>query len=230
MSGWLADGYGHPFFNKLMASAGSAIFLFLSAICPFGSCPGQSNGDLFYIPAKSSRPLPALIILSCTGAIQTDLDSCKPIADSLGWALATCAKSRNHRDSRLNDYDIMATYSALLAKHEIDRERVFLYGFSGQGVQALMSVFLHPEAFRGALSVCGHDGAMGMARPEVLGGKLFYLVTRKKDWNRAANIRMAAALTRAGARDTLIVTEGKHEPKGYREIFQGCRWLNKNAR
>lgn len=186
----------------------------------------QKTGDLFYAPSKAGEPMPALIVLSCTGATKADLDSCKPIADSLGWALATCAKSRNHRDARFNDHDIMMTYSALAGKYPIDRSRVFIYGFSGQGVQALTSVFLHPEAFRGAVSICGHDGAMGLARWEELQGKAFYLVTRQKDWNREANGRMDSALRRAGIKDTLVITKGKHEPKGFREALEGCRWLD----
>lgn len=194
------------------------------------ACLGQQAGDLFYHPAASKTPSPALIILSCTGATGADLDSCRPIADSLGWALATCAGSRNHRDPRFNDYDIMATYSALAARHPIDRDRVFIYGFSGQGVQALTSVFLHPEAFRGAVSICGHDGAMGLARWEELRGKAFYLVTRTNDWNREGNARMDAAFRKAGIRDTLIVTKGKHEPKGFKEVLKGCRWLDRVCR
>ncbi len=60
----------------------------------FYAAYGAGNqGDLFYVPAGARRSVPALIILSCTGATQADLDSCRPIADSLGWALATCAKA-----------------------------------------------------------------------------------------------------------------------------------------
>lgn len=200
----------------------------LGLVCP--PCPGQKAGDIFYAPGKAAKPMPALIILSCTGATRADLDSFKPMADSLGWALAACAKSRNHRDARHNDHDIMATYHKLVADHPVDEQRVFIYGFSGQGVQALMSVFLHPERFRGAVSICGHDGAMGLARPEDLAGKAFYLVTRGKDWNRKANLRMDAAFRRAQVRDTQIITKGKHEPMGFREVFIGCKWMDEKAK
>ncbi len=190
------------------------------------ACLGQQAGDLFYLPPAAKKPVPALVILSCTGATRADLDSCKIVADSLGWALATCARSRNHRDSRFNDYDIMSTCSALVSKYPVDSGRVFIYGFSGQGVQALMAVFLHPEAFRGAVTVCAHDGAMELARWEELRGKAFYLVTREKDWNREANGRIDAAFKSAGIMDTLILAKGKHEPKGYGEVLRGCRWLD----
>lgn len=207
---------------KYKSASIAAITLWLA--CP--PCPGQKAGDIFYAPGMAAKPMPALIILSCTGATRADLDSCRPMADSLGWALATCAKSRNHRDARLNDYDIMATYRKLVDDHPVDEQRVFIYGFSGQGVQALMSVFLHPESFRGAVSICGHDGAMGLAWPEDLAGKAFYLVTRVNDWNREANLRMDAAFRRAQVRDTLIISKGKHEPKGFREVYNGCKWLD----
>jgi hypothetical protein len=205
--------------------AASVLFFFAGM-----ACPGQQAGDLFYHPAAAKKPAPALIILSCTGATQADLDSCRPIADSLGWALATCAKSRNHREASFNDYDIMATYSALVGKYPIDRSRVFVYGFSGQGVQALTSVFLHPEAFRGAVAICAHDGAMGLARWETLAGRSFYLVTRRNDWNREGNARMDAAFRKSGVRDTLVITKGKHEPKGFNEVIKGCRWLDNKTK
>jgi poly(3-hydroxybutyrate) depolymerase len=205
--------------------AASVIFFFAVT-----ACPGQQAGDIFYHPADAKKPAPALIILSCTGATRADLDSCRPIADSLGWTLATCAKSRNHREASFNDYDIMATYSALASQYPVDRKRIFIYGFSGQGVQAMMSVFLHPDCFRGAVSICGHDGAMGLARWEKMRGKAFYLVTRQKDWNREANVKIHAALKQAGSRDTLIITKGKHEPRGFREVYLGCRWLDKKTK
>lgn len=209
-----------------MRPLAASVAIFLAG----AACLGQHTGDLFYHPASANTPSPALIILSCTGATRADIDSCRMIADSLGWALATCARSRNHRDSRLNDYDIMATYHRLVADLPVDKDRVFIYGFSGQGVQAMMSVFLHPECFRGAVSVCAHDGALGLARPEALGDKLFYLVTRERDWNREANLKTARQLRLDGANDTLVVTKGKHEPKGFLEVYKGCRWLEKASR
>lgn len=201
------------------------LFFIISA-----ACFGQGPADLFYLSPGATNPRAALIILSCTGATRADLDSCKPIADSLGWILAACAKSRNHREALLNDYDIMAVHSQLLAKYPVDRNRIFIYGFSGQGVQALLSVFWHPECFRGALAICAHDGALELARPEALGDKLFYLVTRQKDWNREANFKMAAFFKKAGIADTLIITRGKHEPKGFGEVLKGCRWLEAKSR
>ncbi len=94
-----------------------------------------------------------------------------------------------------------------------------------------MSVFLHPEAFRGAVSICGHDWALGLARWEELQGKAFYLVTREKDWNREANLRMEAAFRKAGIMDTLVIAKGKREPKGFIEVFKGVGgWRPKQNR
>ncbi|MBM3323563.1 hypothetical protein FJY69_08825 [candidate division WOR-3 bacterium] len=85
------------------------------------------------------------------------------VGDSLGWVMATCHRTRNRRDVRLNDRDIVRTVTKLLANPRVDSNRVFLFGFSGQGVQALATMFLHPDLVRGVVAVCPHDGAMARA-------------------------------------------------------------------
>ena len=52
------------------------------------SLSAQTSGDLFYVPKKHAARAPALIITSCTGATQADIDSNRAVADSLGWILA----------------------------------------------------------------------------------------------------------------------------------------------
>jgi predicted esterase len=188
----------------------------------------QQPGDLFYVPKKHATQAPALIITSCTGATQADIDSNKSVADSFGWILATCAKTKNHQDAALNDQYVMATYQSLIAKYQIDKSRVYIYGFSGQAVQALMEVFLHPELLRGAVAICAHAGAVPLAQWEMLTGHGFYLISRQKDWNLKDNKKMHQLLQANGLRDTLVITPGQHGPKDRRELFKGCKWLDKN--
>lgn len=190
----------------------------------------QPSADLFYVPKKHAARAPALIITSCPGATQADLDSNRAIADSLGWVLAACAGTRNHRPAEDNDRDIFATYLKLVANHPVDKSRVFIYGFSGQGAQALMEVFSHPGLFRGAVAVCAHAGALPLARWETLSGQWFYLVTRRQDWNMMDNVKLHRLFQANGIRDTLVVTPGKHDPRTRRELFQACRWLDRNLR
>lgn len=204
----------------------SLSFMVLATTAAFS----QPSGDLFYVPKKHAARAPALIITSCTGATQADIDSNKAIADSLGWVLAACAGTRNHRPAEDNDRDIFATYLKLVANYPVDKSRVFIYGFSGQGAQALMEVFSHPELFRGAVAICAHAGALPLARWEALSGRGFYLVTRKQDWNLMDNIKLHRLLQANGIRDTLVVTPGKHEPRDRRELFRACRWLDRNLK
>ena len=148
----------------------------------------------------------------------------------MGWILATCAKTKNHQDAALNDQYIMATYQKLIANYQIDKSRVFVYGFSGQAVQALMEVFLHPELFRGAVAICAHGGAMGLTQWETLTGHGFYLISRQQDWNLTDNKKIHQLFQMNGIRDTLVITKGQHGPKDSSELFRGSKWLNKNCK
>jgi len=186
--------------------------------------------DFFYVPKRIKGPVPALIITSCTGATQKDLDSNRAIADRLGWIICTSAKTKNHRDAWQNDADIMATYKKLIADYPVDSNYVFIYGFSGQAVQAMMEVFLHPDRFRGAVCICAHNGAMGLAEWGSLYGHYFYMVSREKDWNLEANRKMHWQFVAHDVKDTLIVTKGEHGPKTRRELFDGCRWLSEKIK
>lgn len=199
------------------------IALFITALLfPLSA---YSQQDHFYVPKGLKTQAPALIITSCTGATKKDLDSNKIIADSLGWIICTSAKTRNHRNARLNDADIMATYNALLASYPVDTSKIYIYGFSGQAVQAMMEVFLHPAKFKGAVAICAHTGAMPYAGWEMLKDKHFYLISRERDWNLNDNKMMHQAFLENGISDTLVITPGPHGPKTRKELFEACKWL-----
>jgi len=190
------------------------------------------DSDCYYVPQKVinlNKPVPALLYLSCTGTIKSDLDSIKFIADSLGWILFSCHQSRNHRDVMLNDKDIMKTYYKLIKNYKIDTMRIFIYGFSGQGVQSLMEMFLHPKIFRGVIPVCAHTGAMSLVKWNTLDNHLVYLVSRTKDWNLQQNYQIHQAFQEHGVKDTLVITPGEHGIGDKYEIFRAVRWLRKNS-
>lgn len=177
-----------------------------------------------------STNYPALIVLSCTGAIAKDLDSIIIIADSLHWILATCYRSKNRRDTRLNDSDIMNTYEKLIKNYSVDTSQIFIYGFSGQGVQALITLFLHPDNFRGVIAVCAHKAAMPLAKWYELDDKLIYLISRKEDWNLNSNLEMDNQFRMNSIHDSLVITSGKHTPTSYNELFEACLWLDNKGR
>ncbi len=186
----------------------------------------DADSDCCYLPARvAAKRVPALVVLSCVGALPVDLDTVRLVADSLGWVMATCHRTRNHRDMRLNDRDIVRTITKLLANPRIDSNRVFLFGFSGQGVQALATMFLHPDLVRGVVAVCPHDGAMTLANWDLLPGRLVYIVTRQKDWNRPACETMFQLFMEHGIQAELSMTEGEHGPGPKHELLAGCAWL-----
>uniref|UniRef100_A0A7C6A9I4 Phospholipase/carboxylesterase/thioesterase domain-containing protein n=1 Tax=candidate division WOR-3 bacterium TaxID=2052148 RepID=A0A7C6A9I4_UNCW3 len=192
----------------------------------------DADSDCFYVPKKVKKlkqKVPALIYLDCGGATAKNLDSIKIIGDSLKWILACCHKSRNHRNSLLNDKDIVKTYQKLVRNYKVDSSRIFLYGFSGMGVQALMELFLHPEFFRGVMAVCAHSGAMGFAQLENLKDNLIYLVSRSEDWNLKENLLIHQQFQEFRILDTLVITPGKHNIGDKFELLQGCLWLSRNS-
>lgn len=178
----------------------------------------------------SGKKVPALLYLSCTGAKKSDLDSIRFIGDSLGWVIFSCHKSRNHRDAMQNNLDIIKTYHKAIIKYPIDTNRVFIYGFSGQGVQALITMFLHPKKFRGVITECAHAQALPLADWKTLKNNLAYLISRQKDWNLNANYLLHQKFQENGVNDTLVITPGEHSIGNAQELFQACKWIKKKTK
>jgi len=217
----------------------SAISYLLSPICyllvltsPVLAQPAivcDADSDCFYVPDTSSRLRPALLVLSCVGATSHDLDSNMVIADSLGWILASCHGSRNHRTGADNDQDIMKTLSKLLSGYPVDPDRIYICGFSGMGIQALDEVVLHPGFFRGAVQSCAPWRELPAPDAAITAGHAVYLITRQGDWNREGNGQWQRYFQGLGVTTKLVVTEGNHEPGGPKELLEGCRWLLDNT-
>lgn len=191
-------------------------------------CDGDS--DCYYLPSSATvtkEKVPGLILLHCNGATAEDLDTFRFIGDSLGWILATCYASRNHRDIYLNDAAVVKTISKLLKSYPADSNQIFLFGFSGQGVQALATMSLHPELVRGVITVCAHQAALNLTIPELLNNHFVYLVTRNQDWNLMPNYQMYLWFNSWGIACTLVVTPGEHSAGSWQEILSGCHWLNR---
>ncbi len=213
----------------------TARILLLGALVCFafaGSLPEgivcDADSDCFYVPpriAEAGGRVAALLVLHCNGAVPKDLDTFRLVADSLGWIAATCHASRNHRSPDLNDADVVCTIRKLLTRYPVDSSRLFLFGFSGQGVQALATLFLHPDLVRGVVAVCSHSAAVPLAVWEDLRGKAIYLVTRKQDWNRAENEKMYRLFNENGILSELVTTPGEHGNGPASEVLTGCRWL-----
>jgi poly(3-hydroxybutyrate) depolymerase len=123
----------------------------------------------------------------------------------------------------------MKTYQKFVKNYNVDVTKVFIYGFSGQGVQALMEMFLHPTAFKGVATVCAHTGTMSLAKWKTLQNHLAYLVTRTKDWNLQQNYLIHQAFQNHGVKDTLVITPGEHGIGDKYEVFRAVRWLRKNS-
>jgi len=154
----------------------------------------------------------------------------KIVGDSLGWILVACHKCKKHRDIWLNDQDIIKTYQKVIKNYQIDSSRIFIYGFSAMGVQALIELFLHPEIFRGAIPVCAHSQMISLARWETLKDHLVYLISRTEDWNLLENKFIHQVFQEQKIKDTLVITPGRHDIGDSIELLKAAIWLDKNSR
>jgi len=204
--------------------------LLLAAVCTLLSASGlvcDPDTDCFYVPARlAAGRAPALLLLMCNGAVKADIDSFRFVADSLGWVMATCHRTRNHVDVEVNDAAVVRTTGKLLGRFPVDSGRVYLFGFSGQGVQGLASMYLHPDLFQGVAAVCAHAGVNELAVWEELAGHQVHLVTRTEDWNRTANDRMLAEFRSHGLAAQLEMTPGEHSAGPRAELLEAARWLD----
>ncbi len=218
----------------LLVGLGAALLLApaggVESSLPLAGVVSDADSNWYYVPdSVGETRVPGLVVLHCNGAGRADLDSVRIVADSLGWALAACRASRNHRDIALNDADVVKTIRKFTGDFPVDSRRVFVFGFSGQGVQALATMFAHPELVRGVMSVCGHRGAVELADWTVLGRNLAYLVTREEDWNRAENEIMLRLFNSQGLLTELVMTPGEHGTGNPPELLAGCRWLDRQS-
>jgi len=186
----------------------------------------DSDSDCFLLPGTPlAEPVPALIYLSCTGGKPWDIDSVRAVNDELGWAIATCGKSRNHRAGNLNEADILRLRDKLEMTEQVDKNRIYLFGFSGQGAQAVGTALRHPNRFAGAIIDCAHTGSISHFDPKASAHQAFYIITKIGDWNREHNEQLHKHFANYGIRDTLIIDEGEHAIGPAADVLRGCTWL-----
>jgi predicted esterase len=189
----------------------------------------DSDSNCYLLPqGPISEPVPALIYLSCTGAKPENIDSVKSLADSLGWAIATCAKSRNHRDGMKNEVDIINLVSKLKETLKVDPERIVLFGFSGQGAQAWGTALRHPNLIRATVTQCAHTGGITWFSPKASKDQLFYIITRTQDWNYPFNDHFEKTMKEKGIATYFEQTPGEHAIGPHSKILRSCRWIEEN--
>lgn len=186
------------------------------------------DSDCFLlVGAPLSEPVPALIYLSCTGGKPWDIDSVREIYNELGWAIATCGKSRNRRATDLNENDILRLQTKLQHTGIVDENRIYLFGFSGQGAQAIGTALRHPNLFAGAVIDCAHTGGVTYFSEEASAHQAFYIITKTEDWNREYSEKLHKLFVNFDIRDTLIIEKGEHAIGPAEDILRACRWFEK---
>lgn len=164
-----------------------------------------------------------LLYLSCTGGKSEYIDSLRPIYDSLGWNIAVSRRSQNHRDPSLNENDILFLANKLLTYPQVDSYGIVIYGFSGQGAQALATALKFPALFAGIITECAHHGLLSDIDWENATGLSVLLVTRDMDWNRQSNEQMEKIFLERNLNVRLLITPGEHRIGSFAELLGECR-------
>ncbi|MGC9316109.1 MAG: hypothetical protein ACP5G4_10875, partial [bacterium] len=133
--------------------------------------------------------------------------------------------SRNHRAGNLNEEDILRLRAKLERTGQIDKNRIYLFGFSGQGAQAVGTALRHPDRFAGAVIDCAHTGSISHFDPQSSAHQAFYIITKTEDWNREHSEQLHRVFADSGIRDTLIIDEGEHAIGPSSDVLRGCAWL-----
>ena len=123
----------------------------------------------------------------------------------------------------MNEKDILDFVSELYRYPEIDPHRIVLYGFSGQGAQALGTALRFPTVFGGIITQCAHHGLIKNSNWRGAKGLPVVLVTREKDWNRESNEQMADLFRKQGLKVKLITTSGEHHIGNAKELYRDCK-------
>jgi len=187
----------------------------------------DSEGNIFALQPESGKQKGTLLYLDCNGGSIEDIDTSRFVFDSLGWNIAVCGKSKNHRSAIINREDILALVDYLQSLPQVNPLRIVIFGFSGQGAQAIGTALQFPNLFGGIITECAHHGGITNPNWNDAGGLPIILITRETDWNREHNERMADLLTQNGLIVQLIVTEGEHHIGDSSELFEACKLMNK---
>ena len=210
-----------------MRNATLAILLVvLSAVWGAPNWFTDADSNIYLLHPVGSVPRATLLYLDCRGAQVEDIDTALPVFDSLGWNVVICGRSRNHRDPRLNERDILKLVAILRTLPQVDPARIVLFGFSGQGAQAWGTGLRYPQLFAGIITECAHTGLI--YNPDIVHAIYlhFVIITRQQDWNRDFNEMLYQALRDNEIDAHLIMTPGKHHIGDSRELFEACQMMD----
>lgn len=156
----------------------------LRALSGFGSNPGTLNA-WFYAPETRTSDIPLVVVLhGCTQtAAAYDAGSgWSQLAETHGFAVLYPEQQRANNASlcfnwfELNDtrrgggeaLSIAQMIEAMIERHGVDRERVFITGLSAGGAMTSAMLASYPEKFAGAAILAGLPYGAATSVPEAL--------------------------------------------------------------
>lgn len=165
-----------------MPAAGGAVPSRLDELSGFGSNPGALDG-WFFVPGDAPARLPLVVVLhGCTqdAAGYDHHSGWSRLAEEAGFALVFAQQRRGNNpnlcfnwflpgDTRRDAGEVASIrqmIDAMVAAHDIDRERIFVTGLSAGGAMAASALATHPDLFAGGAIVAGLAHGTARTVPE----------------------------------------------------------------
>jgi len=180
-----------------------------------------------YLPAGArERPFPLLVVLDPRGRAIPGLELFLPIAERLGYIVASSYESRSDEGSEVNTAAVPALFEDLQKRMVIDNRRIYIAGYSGTARTAWTFANLLGEHAAGVIASCGglpYDEEP--RRPSFA----YFGSTGELDFNYGEMVRLNDDFARLGAVHRLLITPDEHSWAPPQEMQRALLWFELQA-
>lgn len=183
-----------------------------------------------YVPQSDSKQLPGLFVYVSPHRSGRIDPRWKAVMDQQNLIYIAADQSGNRKP--VNRRMVLATHAVRAAakRWAFDASRIIVSGFSGGGRVASILAAQYPDAFTGALYICGVDFWKKSRAPRVerLIQNRFVFLTGKEDFNRKETRRIYHKYLRAGAEHSKLmeVSNLSHELPGAKPLGEALDFLS----
>jgi predicted esterase len=183
-----------------------------------------------YMPNNNSGVVPGLVVYVSPHISGEIFPRWRAVMDQQNLIYIAADESGNRKP--VNRRMVLATMAvkALAQQIAIDSERIMIAGFSGGGRVASILASQYPEAFTGALYICGVDFWKKSQTPKVdrLVQNRFVFLTGSRDFNLDETRKIYRRYLKAGALHSklIVVPKMSHELPDAKTLAIALEFLN----
>ncbi len=191
---------------------------------------GGPHLAVVFVPDRAPPPAGYPVAVLIGGGVM--VNRWAEAAQRRGWVLAGPGPIRPGSSDAGDDRELAALLAYLRRDHRIDRDQLFVGGFSAGGCGAYDMALRRRDLFSGAVVENGHAGPWRRRGREMRGRTdlSFFLFTRSDDYNRLPTQGLRDELLAAGFRVHVLERPGGHSPMAPEEVDLALDWLRKAPR